>query len=73
MPKAQDGILIECDESIKAIILKIDRENSNRFIIEDIDDTHALVKKERHEELKDLLKAQLADSIREPEDSSDSD
>ncbi|KAK4961983.1 TFIIH complex subunit tfb5 [Elasticomyces elasticus] len=50
------GILIECDESIKAMIVKIDKEHDHDFIIENIDDKHALIKAERHEELRDLLK-----------------
>ena len=50
------GVLIECDESIKAIIVKIDREHNHDFIIEDIDDKHALIKSNKHEELKELLK-----------------
>ncbi|KAK3640340.1 TFIIH complex subunit tfb5 [Elasticomyces elasticus] len=56
MPRAVKGILIECDESIKAMIVKIDKEHDHDFIIENIDDKHALIKAERHEELRDLLK-----------------
>jgi len=50
------GILIECDESIKAMIVKIDKQHNHDFIIENIDDKHALIKADRHEELKELLK-----------------
>ena len=50
------GTLIECDESIKAMIVKIDAENDHDFIIDNIDDKHALIKTARHEELKELLK-----------------
>lgn len=47
---------VECDASIKAIIMRIDEQHSHAFIIEDIDDEHVLVKKGKHDELKQLLK-----------------
>lgn len=49
------GVLVECDASIKAIIVNIDRENGNKFIIEDIDDEHVLIQASKHEELKSEL------------------
>ena len=51
-----EGVLVECDPSIKAIIMRIDEQHSHAFIIEDIDDEHVLVKKGKHDELKQLLK-----------------
>ncbi|KAK1058554.1 TFIIH complex subunit tfb5 [Friedmanniomyces endolithicus] len=72
MPRAVAGILIECDESIKAMIVKIDKQHNHDFIIENIDDKHALIKSDRHEELKELLKKDLKDTVREPGDSSES-
>ena len=56
MPRAIHGVLVECDPSIKAIIVKIDAENGNSFIQEDIDDEHVLIKVSKHEELKIKLK-----------------
>ena len=50
------GVLIECDPSIKAIIVKIDTEHHHDIIIEDIDDEHVLIKSNKHEDLKQLLK-----------------
>jgi TFIIH basal transcription factor complex TTD-A subunit len=38
------GVLVECDASIKAIILKIDQDKHD-YIVEDLDD-HTLVIKE---------------------------
>jgi TFIIH basal transcription factor complex TTD-A subunit len=52
----REGVLVECDPSIKAIIIKIDEDHSHAFIIENIDDEHVLVKTHKHEELKKLLK-----------------
>lgn len=49
------GVLVECDASIKAIIVNIDREFGNKFIIEDIDDEHVLIQASKHEELKSEL------------------
>ena len=50
------GVLVECDPSIKAILVKIDEDHGHGFIIENIDDEHVLVKTHKHEELKQLLK-----------------
>jgi TFIIH basal transcription factor complex TTD-A subunit len=47
---------VECDPSIKAIILKIDKEHGHSIIMEDIDDEHLLIKSNREEDLKQLLK-----------------
>lgn len=35
--------------------MNIDRENGNKFIIEDIDDEHVLIQASKHEELKSEL------------------
>ena len=37
------GVLIECDPSIKSIIVKIDSED-HAFIVEELDDQHLVVK-----------------------------
>jgi len=47
---------VECDPSIKAIISRINDQHNHDIIIEDIDDEHVLIKKDKHEELKALLK-----------------
>lgn len=53
---AVTGVLVECDPSIKAIIKQIDEQHMHAFIVEDIDDEHVLIKKDKHEDLKKLLK-----------------
>ena len=50
------GVLVECDPSIKAIINRINEQHSHDIIIEDIDDEHVLIKTAKHDELKRLLK-----------------
>ena len=47
---------MQCDPSIKAIIVRIDAQHAHSFIIEDIDDEHILVHQKKHDELKGLLK-----------------
>lgn len=37
------GTLVECDPSIKSIIISIDKED-NEYIIEDLDESHLVVK-----------------------------
>ncbi|KAK7433900.1 RNA polymerase II transcription factor B subunit 5 [Colletotrichum acutatum] len=65
------GVLIECDPSIKSIIVNID-SNNHDYIIEDLDDQHVVVK----ENMVGLLKRQLDERLKEtqqPDESSDSD
>ena len=45
------GVLVECDPSIKAIILKIDSVHHD-FIIEDLDDQTLVIKEAKLKELK---------------------
>jgi hypothetical protein len=51
------GVLVECDASIKAIIVKINAEDQNAYIIEDIDDEHVLIQASKHAQLKARLNA----------------
>lgn len=48
------GVLVECDPSIKAIILKIDAAHHD-FIVEDLDDQTLVVKETKLKELKQKL------------------
>ena len=54
--KYSTGVLVECDPSIKAIINRINDQHNHDFIIEDIDGEHVLIKSQKHDELKQLLK-----------------
>ena len=54
MVKAVKGILVQCDPSIKAIILKADAEK-NEYIIEDLDDQTLVVKENQLAALKAYL------------------
>jgi len=56
--KPPSGILVSCDPSIKAIILKIDHDKHD-YIIEDLDDQTVFVK----EDMLGMLKARL-DEVR---------
>ncbi|KAH7325929.1 transcription factor TFIIH complex subunit Tfb5-domain-containing protein [Stachybotrys elegans] len=60
MPRAIRGVLIECDPSIKSIIVKIDSDNHD-YIIEDLDEERVVVK----ENMVALLKAKLEDKLKE--------
>ena len=48
------GVLIECDPSIKAIILKIDEERHD-YIVEDLDDQTLVIKESQLQRLKARL------------------
>lgn len=67
--KAVQGVLIECDASIKTIVNNINRESGYDIVIEDLDDEHVMIKESKVEELKRKLKDQLKDTVREAEDS----
>ncbi|KAF2840211.1 nucleotide excision repair, TFIIH, subunit [Patellaria atrata CBS 101060] len=69
MPRATKGVLIQADASIKAILVKIDSEQHNAFIIEDLDDETLVVKEGKLAELQQRLKDKLKDTIKEAEDS----
>jgi TFIIH basal transcription factor complex TTD-A subunit len=56
MPKAVKGVLVQCDESIMAILLKIDAEHRHAFITETFDDETCLVNSSKINELKALLR-----------------
>ncbi|EGR45608.1 hypothetical protein MKX07_002256 [Trichoderma sp. CBMAI-0711] len=60
MPRAIRGVLIECDPSIKSIIVNIDSVNHD-FIIEDLDEERVVVK----ENMVQLLKQKLEDRLKE--------
>ncbi|MCJ1358727.1 MAG: TFIIH complex subunit tfb5 [Icmadophila ericetorum] len=68
MPKAIKGVLVECDPSIKAIILKIDQERHD-YIIEDLDDQTLVVKESMLASLKLRLDEELANTQQLPEES----
>lgn len=54
MAKLEKGVLIECDPSIKSIIMNIDSEY-NEYILHDLDDTHLLIQENKVQELKRKL------------------
>ena len=68
MPKAMKGVLVQCDPSIKAIILKIDTDKHD-YIIEDLDDQTLVVKESMLGRLKARLEEELANTQQMPDES----
>ncbi|CRK20853.1 General transcription and DNA repair factor IIH subunit TFB5 like protein [Verticillium longisporum] len=68
MPRAIRGVLVECDPSIKSIIVNIDSSNHD-FIIEDLDDQRVVVKENMVGELKRRLDDRLKETQQIVEDS----
>ncbi|KAL1961410.1 hypothetical protein VTO42DRAFT_138 [Malbranchea cinnamomea] len=69
MPKAVKGVLIECDPSIKAIILKYDEERHD-YVVEDLDDDrHLVIKESQLANLKERLAQELDERVMQPEES----
>ncbi|KAI1401407.1 nucleotide excision repair, TFIIH, subunit [Hypoxylon fuscum] len=72
MVRAIKGTLVECEPSIKSIIISIDSENNN-YIIEDLDENHLVVKDNMVAQLKIELESRLKENVPEYEDDSASD
>jgi TFIIH basal transcription factor complex TTD-A subunit len=54
MPRAIRGVLVECDPSIKSIIVSIDSAN-HEYIVEDLDEQRVVIKENMVAQLKKLL------------------
>ncbi|PGG99757.1 RNA polymerase II transcription factor B subunit 5, partial [Polytolypa hystricis UAMH7299] len=62
-------VLIECDPSVKAIILKYDEERHD-YIVEDLDDDrHLVIKESQLQNLKARLGRELDSKVMQPEES----
>ncbi|OJJ60450.1 hypothetical protein ASPSYDRAFT_87035 [Aspergillus sydowii CBS 593.65] len=69
MPRAVRGVLIECDPSVKAIILKYDEERHD-YIVEDLDDDrHLVIKESQLQNLKLRLGKELDEKVMQPDES----
>ncbi|EEQ31206.1 TFIIH complex subunit tfb5 [Microsporum canis] len=71
MPRAVKGVLIECDPSVKAIILKYDKLQNNEYIVEDLegDDRYLVIKESQLASLKIRLAKELDGKLMQPEES----
>ncbi|KAI2625827.1 nucleotide excision repair, TFIIH, subunit [Hypoxylon sp. NC1633] len=72
MVRAIKGTLVECEPSIKSIIISIDSE-SHEYIIEDLDESHLVIKDNMVGKLKTELDRRLKENVPDVEDDSDSD
>lgn len=69
MPRAVKGVLVECDPSVKAIILKYDEERHD-YVVEDLDDDrHLVIKESQLQNLKARLGKELDEKVMQPEES----
>ncbi|QDS67882.1 hypothetical protein FKW77_008044 [Venturia effusa] len=71
MVKGQPGILVTADESIMAIIKKVNEQNGRRFILEDLGDKNCLVKDGTLEALEAEVKRIIKEKAPDPKDSDD--
>lgn len=67
MARARRGALIQCDPSIKALIIQLDGERSD-IILEELDDTHLLVDPSKVDFIKQELNRLLSKNIYNPMD-----
>lgn len=69
MPRAIRGVLIECDPSIKSIIVAIDNESDHAYVVEELDDQTLVVKENMLTSLKMKLDDKLKDTQIQPDES----
>ncbi|ODQ60730.1 hypothetical protein WICANDRAFT_61295 [Wickerhamomyces anomalus NRRL Y-366-8] len=67
MPRAIKGVLVECDPSIRALIIKIDSD-SHDIVIQELDDTHLLIDQKKVDFVKAELNRMLAKNTYNPLD-----
>ncbi|SCU81458.1 LAFA_0C05072g1_1 [Lachancea sp. 'fantastica'] len=67
MPRARKGALIQCDPSIRALILQMDTDRNN-IILEELDDTHLLVDPAKVDFIKAELNRLMSQNIYDPLD-----
>lgn len=67
MPSAIKGVLVQCDPSIKTLILKIDSDRHD-IIVEELDDGHLLIDQAKVEYVKNELNRVLSKNIYNPFD-----
>lgn len=68
VPILTAGVLVECDASIKSIIVNIDNEYNNEFVIEVLDDQHIVVKETMVQALKQKLDDRLRNTTQREEE-----
>ena len=57
MARTLKGTLIECDPSIKTMILDIDNkmDERNKFVMSDLDETHLLIDSQSVQRVQDMI------------------
>ncbi|KAG2733829.1 hypothetical protein G9P44_003354 [Scheffersomyces stipitis] len=65
MVTAVKGVLVSCDPSIRALILEIDNKSPG-IVLEEMDDTHLLIKSDKIKIVKDELNNLLSKNIYNP-------
>ncbi|ODQ48461.1 hypothetical protein PICMEDRAFT_14033 [Pichia membranifaciens NRRL Y-2026] len=70
MARAIKGMLIECDPSIKSLVVRIDQDYRD-IVIEELDDTHLLIDPSKLTFIKKELNRILADNSYNPFDDED--
>lgn len=59
------GVLVECDPSIKSIIVNIDTKSGHEYIIDDLDDEHVVIKETMLQKLKQTLEDRLRETTQQ--------
>lgn len=62
MPSATKGVLVQCDPSIHALIIQLD-QNTPGIVIQDLDETHLMIKQDMVPFVKSELNRLLSENI----------
>lgn len=66
------GVLVECDPSIKSIIVNIDDKSGHEYIIDNLDEQHVVIKETMLQKLKQMLEDRLRETTQHGGDESGS-
>ena len=67
MLTASKGVLVQCDPSIRALVLQIDSKSPG-IVLEELDDTHLMIKQDQVQYVKNELNKLLSMNIYNPFD-----
>ncbi|KAL6022389.1 TFIIH complex subunit tfb5 [Candidozyma auris] len=67
MPTASKGVLVQCDPSIRALILQLDSKNRG-IVLEELDNNHLMIKQDTVQYVKEELNRLLSQNIYDPID-----
>lgn len=57
--KAMKGVMLTCDSAVKQLLVMMDDKAEYKFIIQDLDENHVLIKAELYDRVRQELEQEL--------------